>query len=263
MDLMRARVALRERPLLDVVDLAMRFCAEHAVAYARVSALVVAPGVLASWGLARLGGWWAGWACAVTLSAFASAPFVALASRLVFSEEVAVREALGLAARALPRLLGARILQLLSFGASLLLSGLPWLWIGTLQLFALEVIVLEQGSVRASLGRAARIANAHFGTVLLAMVLFGLAPCAAAALADLAGRELLQGVLEVKPPPSMFTEGGSWLALLGWWGTLPLMATARFFVYLDVRTRSEGWDIQTRFAAIAARGLEAEPGGAR
>ena len=30
-------------------------------------------------------------------------------------------------------------------------------------------------------------------------------------------------------------------------------ATARFFLYLNVRTRAEGWDIQTRFAALAAR----------
>jgi hypothetical protein len=181
----------------------------------------------------------------------------------VFSDEVRVRDALALALRAVPRLVGMRIVQLLSLAASLLLSGLPWLWAGTIQLFALEVIVLEQGSVHASLVRAQRIANAHFGAVLLSMLLLLVAPWAAAALADVAGRELLEGVLEVKPPPSMFEEGGSWLALLGWWATLPLLATARFFVYLDVRTRSEGWDIQTRFAAIAARSLEPELGGAR
>ena len=58
----------------------------------------------------------------------------------------------------------------------------------------------------------------------------------------------------------MFREGGSWLALAGWWSALPLLATARFFVYLDIRTRSEGWDIQTRFAAIAARVAEESPG---
>ena len=77
---------------------------------------------------------------------------------------------------------------------------------------------------------------------------------ATALLADVAGREVLDSVLEVKPPPSMFEEGGSVLALLGFWSVLPIRATARFFVYLDVRTRSEGWDIQTRFAALAARG---------
>ena len=85
------------------------------------------------------------------------------------------------------------------------------------------------------------------------MLLLGLAPAATAMLADVAGREVLQSIFEVKPPPSMFRVGGSWLALLGWWATLPLLASARFFVYLDIRTRTEGWDIQTRFAEIAAR----------
>jgi hypothetical protein len=79
------------------------------------------------------------------------------------------------------------------------------------------------------------------------------APVAAAMLADAAGREVLGTVLEIKPPPSMFTVGGSWLAMLGWWALLPLVSVLRFFVYLDIRTRTEGWDIQTRFAEIAAR----------
>jgi hypothetical protein len=252
MDLMRARVALRERPLLDVLDLAVRFCAARAADYARVSCAVVVPAFALSWAAARAGGWWLGWSAVVVMTSFASAPFVALASRLVFADEVTVREALAIALRTVPRLAGVRLLQLLAFGASLLLLGLPWLWAGTSMMFVLEVIVLEQAGVVASLGRAQRIANAHFGTALVAMVLLSLAPAGAAVLADVAGRELLQ-MLEVRSPPSMFTAGGSTLALLGWWLSLPLVATARFFVYLDIRTRTEGWDIQTRFAAIATR----------
>jgi hypothetical protein len=107
--------------------------------------------------------------------------------------------------------------------------------------------------VGSTLGRAQRVANAHFADAVLTMLLLSAAPVAAAMLADVAGREILQGLLEFKPPPSIFHAGGSWLALLGWWATIPLLQTARFFVYLDIRTRTEGWDIQTRFAAIAAR----------
>jgi len=253
MDLMRARVALRERPLLDVFDLAIRFCVAHARAYARVSCAVVVPAFALSWTVARTAGWGLAWATVVLTTSFAGAPFVALASRLVFADEVRAIDALGLALRSLPRLAGARLLALLAFLASLLLAGLPWLWAGTAMLFLAEVIVLENARVGASLARAQRVANAHFGTALLAMVLLGLAPLAGAMLADLGGRELLQDVLEIKAPASMFASGGSVLALLGWWLTVPLAATARFFVYLDIRTRAEGWDIQTRFAAIASR----------
>jgi hypothetical protein len=78
-------------------------------------------------------------------------------------------------------------------------------------------------------------------------------PIGAALVADVAGREVLGEVLEIQSPPSVFKAGGSLLALLGAWASLPLLVTARFFVYLDIRTRTEGWDVQTRFAAIAAR----------
>ncbi len=257
MDLMRARVALRERPLLDVLDLAIRFCAAHVRDYAKLSCVVVVPALALSWVAARAFGWWLAWTTTVVLTAFAGAPFVALASRLVFADEVRVRDALSQALRAVPRLAAARMLQLVGLAISLLLSGLPWLWVGSSTLFVAEVSVLENAGVGASLGRAQRIANTNFGIALLAMVLLGLAPLAAAMLFDAAGRELLEGTLEVKAPTSMFVDGGSVLALLGWWSSLPFVTTARFFVYLDIRTRSEGWDIQTRFAGIAARAIAA------
>jgi hypothetical protein len=257
MDLMRARVALRERPLLDVLDLTLRFCTQHAWAYAKMSVVVLVPAFAASWAAARLGGWWLGWAATIFFTCFAGVPFVALASRLVFADAVSTREALGIALRSLPGVIAVRILQLVALSASALVLGLAWFWLGTILLFVVEVLVLEQGGVGATLGRAQRLANAHFGDAVLAMLLLAGGPVCAAMLADVAGREILQGILEVKPPASMFRVGGSWVALVGWWSVLPLLQTARFFVYLDIRTRTEGWDIQTRFAGIAAR-AEAE-----
>jgi len=88
MDLMRARVALRERPLLDTFDLAIRFCAAHAWAYTKLSLVVLVPAFAVSWGAARLGGWWLGWSVTVVVTAFAGSPFTALASRLVFADKV-------------------------------------------------------------------------------------------------------------------------------------------------------------------------------
>jgi hypothetical protein len=253
MDLMRARVALRERPLLDVLDLAVRFCAAHAKAYAKLSAAVLVPAFAVSWAAGHFVNWWLGWFVTVAVTAFAGAPFVALASRLVFADSVGTGEALRIALRAVPGLIGVRVLQAMALGASLIMVGLPWIWLGTILLFVVEVLVLEGSGAGGALGRAQRIANAHFSDAALTMLILVFAPACAAMLADVAGREVLSSVLEIKPPPSMFREGGSWLALLGWWATLPLLQTARFFVYLDIRTRTEGWDIQTRFAAIAAR----------
>jgi hypothetical protein len=258
MDVMRARVELRERPLLDVLDLAVRFCAEHAGAYLRLSLVVLLPSFALSWAAGRFVGWWAAWVAAVALTSFATAPFVALASRLVFADVVRVREALGLALRATPGLLALRLVELLALLASALVVGVAWLWLGTIWLFVAEVLVLEQASLNRAFGRAMGIANRHFGVAFLAMLLLGLAPLAMGMLTDVAGREALQTIFEVAPPPSMFHAGGSWLALAGWWAMVPIASTGRFFVYLDIRTRTEGWDIQTRFAEISARAAAAE-----
>lgn len=258
MDLMRSRVTLRERPLLDVFNLAVRFCVVHVAAYAKLSLVVLLPSFLLSWAAARFGNWWLGWASCLVMASFASAPYVALASRLVFSDSVRTREALGIALRALPSLVGMRFLMLLALAASALMVFLPWLWLGSIMLFVVEVIVLEQASVPATFGRAQRIASTHLGPATGTLLVMLVAPVGAAMLADVAGREVLQTVLEIDPPPSLFQAGGNWLALAGFWLCLPLLTTARFFTYLDVRTRTEGWDIQTRFAAIAAR-AEAEP----
>ena len=253
MDLMRARVALRERPLLDVLDLSIRFCTAHAGAYARLSLAVLVPAFAVTWAAGHFVGPWLAWLSTVTVTAFAGAPFVGLASRLVFADEVRTGEALRIGLRAVPGLLVVRLLQVMALAASSITLGLAWLWLGPIMLFVVEVLILEQGGVGGTLGRAQRVANAHFSDAALMMLLSLLGPVCAAMLADWAGREVLQGVLEVKPPPSMFREGWSALALVGWWGVQPLLQTARFFVYLDIRTRTEGWDIQTRFAAIAAR----------
>ncbi len=253
MDLMRARVVLRERPLLDVLDLAVRFCAANPGAYAKLAHALLVPAWAASRAIARAAGWWIPRASAAPHAAQADAPFVVLATRLVIEDDVRTRDVLGAGVRALPRLAGARAAQVAALGASALMLGLPWLYLGPALLFCVEVLVLERAGLGATLVRAHRIASARFGVALPAMLLLVTLRVAAALVADVAGREVLRGVLEIRPPASAFRVGGSGLALLGWWVVVPLAATARFFAYLDIRTRTEGWDIQTRFAAIAAR----------
>ena len=72
-------------------------------------------------------------------------------------------------------------------------------------------------------------------------------------LGDVVGRDVLQDVLEIKAPASIFTTGGSAIGLAVFWAFVPFAATCRFLLYINVRTRNEGWDVQTRFAAIATR----------
>jgi len=254
MDLMRARVSLRERTVIDVVDLSVRFCGAHARAYGILALAVLAPAWVISWATAGFGGWLLGWTAAVAIAAFAEIPFLVLASRLLFEEKAPAGAVLRQSSAAVPRVGAARLAQLGPLGLSALVFGLPWLYFGPVLLFLAEVLVLEKAGVIEGYRRAQRVATAHFGAALSAVILLGLLRVGGPLVADVGGRELFERVLEIRAPPAAWEAGGSVLALLGWWAAVPFVATIRFFEYIDCRTRSEGWDIQTRFAGIAARG---------
>jgi hypothetical protein len=253
MDIMQARVALRERSMLDVLDLVVRFVVSHKGAYGRVALAVLVPAFVVSLASAWALGWGLTWFFVVLLASFASAPFTALASRLVFAQEVTTGEALKVSLRAVPRLIAVRIVQLMANGLALLFLVVPVLWTATIMLFTDEVVILEQAGVGSALARSQRLAATQYGEATVAMLLLGLTTFGAPILGDIAGRSALQDLLQVRPPPSMWIEGGGWIPLLAFWIVLPFATTARFFVYLNFRTRSEGWDIQTRFGAIARR----------
>ena len=61
-----------------------------------------------------------------------------------------------------------------------------------------------------------------------------------------------------RPVGSLFDNGGSTYALLGYFLSVPYVASARFLGYVDSRTRREGWDIQVRFAALLQRAATEE-----
>jgi hypothetical protein len=256
MDLSRARIVLRQRSVLDVLDLALRFLVRHAGSYARVSAATLLPAALVSWGVARVAGWIWCWVATVFLALLVQTPFTFLAARLVFQPEVSVREVLGMSLRALPRVLGLRSVQVLAVGLGLMMFLLPGLWIGVALFFIVEVAVLERATFSTAISRSLRIAAGQSGQAVVAVLALGGLYLAAIALGDEVGRSTLMDLFQFNAPESLWTAGGSTLALLGFWLFVPYAATARFLVYLDLRTRSEGWDIQTRFAAIALRAAE-------
>ena len=252
MNVLSAKIALRDRSLLDVLDLSVRFVVAHARAYFLMSAVVSVPGFLVSWLCAVKLGWLAGWAAAFALVSFAEAPYVVLASRLVFEEDVPTGAALGVALRALPRLIGFRLLQIASIASGAIFFLVPGVWVASLFLFGTEVIVLEQARVGASVGRMQRLGTGFFGDVLMAMLALWALYAVAIVLGDATGHAILEELLQIKVRPSEDEIGGP-IALFALWMAVPTLTTARLLVYLNLRTRREGWDIQTRFAALAAR----------
>lgn len=261
-DLYRARVRLRERTVSEAVDLALRFCVVEARRYAIVALVWLAPlaaaSLAAGWGF----GWAWAWAVAIPAAAAGEVAFTALASRLVFDGAVSAREMLRLALRRSPAILFVRLgtsaLALLGCFATFL----PGLWVATATFFLPEVLLLEGGANAGAFRRAERLAASARSEVGLGLVVLAVLPLVSVVLADTAGRAAIGALLQFSPPRSLFSEGGSALGVLGLFAQAPLRATARLFLYLDVRTRAEGWDIQTRFAAIAARAARQTQGSA-
>jgi hypothetical protein len=256
MDILHARVALRERTLLDVVDLAVRFLAKNARVYTKVSAIVLTPSIAVSLAAAEWVGWGWAWLTAILLCAFAQTPFTVLASRLVFEPSVRVRDVLGISLRALPRLSFTRLVQLVGVVVGAFFFMLPGIWVAVLFFFVNEVVVLEQASVGTALGRMQRLVSGNFGDVLMAFLFLLALHIVVVFAGDATGRAILEDLLEITAPQPIWATKGSVLAMGAFWSFVPMAATCRFLLYVNVRTRGEGWDIQTRFAALAARAEE-------
>ncbi len=253
MKLGEARVALRHRPVLEVLDLALRFLLAHAAPYAATTAFVVVPLGVLSLVIAMQAGWIWGWASAIALATVARIPFTVLASRLVFEADVAFEQVLGAAARASFKVLVARALELVALTVGFGVFFLPAIWIASVFVYLDEILVLERASIWGAFARSQRLVAGELGDAFLVAVLLAGLHFGATALGDKALRALLGDVLQISPPPSMWERDGGVLGLVAFWLFVPYSATARLLAYLNVRTKAEGWDVQTRFAAIAAR----------
>ena len=69
LDIGQARVRFRDRSVLDVLDLSLRFITEHGLSYAKVALVTILPPLLVSIGAGYTLGWGAGWLVALCLAA--------------------------------------------------------------------------------------------------------------------------------------------------------------------------------------------------
>lgn len=250
---MKTHLELRDRSLVDVLDLSVRFIAAHAKKYAILSAAVILPwfaltclvGITVDWALA--------WVVAIVVGLFAQAPFTLLASRLVFEDKVPLGLVMSDGLRSIPKMLAIRIVQLLLVAAGACFFGVVAFWTGSVVLYSTEAVLLERMTTGAAVSRSNRLLSGSSGEGLLAVVLLLLLEVGFVLVGEYAGRSLLEDLLQIQGPPHLFDVGGSWLALLGFWLFVPYRATARFMAYINLRTRAEGWDVQTSFFTLAAR----------
>jgi hypothetical protein len=256
MNLLEAKVALRPRPLSEVLDLAVPFCllarrpllslALLALGPVGAAALLLRPGQ--GWGWAPV------WLLVLGAAFFVEGIFTVALGEALFrrADEVRVRAAAGRFLRRLPLLL---LVHLVRLPALAVCAALPvllpieaprWLFVG-------EALLLEHAGPGRAMARSRALARDR-GLFCLGLWLATLGiPVLGAVLGDLIGNAVTGFVLQLGHPVGrLWDDGGSAFAVLGALAAVPVAAAARFLGYIDIRTRSEGWDIQIRFMALAA-----------
>lgn len=252
MNLGSVNVVLRERALLETLDLTLPFVRDLGRrVYLWLSLILLLPALLAIASLhyvLELSWYWV-WPIALVTVTILEGAFTVAAGQLMFSPSVRLRDVLKQFGKSVVPLLALQTVSWLGMLLSSVTVVLPViLWIR--HQFLHEVVTLEGVRARA-LERSRRIASegaapgAALGFWLLAARLFMIAG------AELVLDGFVAHVLELGQPfGSLWTQGGSLYALAGLFASVPLVATGRFLTYVDQRTRTDAWDVQVRFLGI-------------
>jgi hypothetical protein len=261
MKLDECAIVLRPRSVAEVMDLACRVCAVNAGIYLRVAAVAILPCFAVCVALRYWLSWDWGWVwtAAAGLATIAQGAFTVLAGKLIFSEKLTVREVLAGFARRLPSYLGALLVTraVMAISAFTFFIALPLLWV--YMLFAHEASLLEGAGPIETARRSTRFIKGRGGVAFQLLLLLLVAEVSAIACVEVLGDGIVNDVLQLGQPfGSLLEEGGTPFALLGYFLSVPYVATARFLQYIDVRTRADGWDVQVRFIAIVAKDSAAQ-----
>jgi hypothetical protein len=250
-----ARIVLRHRTALEVLDLSLSFVRRVAP---RTTLSLVAVVLVPLWlGLLALRhglelSWWWVWPVAVALAALVELPFLVAAGAALFEPAPATREVLRQSAAHLPSWLAARGLVLGLLVASALLVFGP-LFVASSYGLVPEVVVLERARGLSALRRARALLTGRSGSGSEALLLRLGMTCAFVLYGELLGQALLGYVLDVHAPvETLLEDGGSAFALLGLLAAVPYTTAYRFLAYTNERTRRDGWDVQVAFLRLAS-----------
>lgn len=252
MNVLSTKVALRERTLSEVFDLAFRFAAVRGGRRFYQLWMVSCFPFFVTCGLLRHQGasWLAVWMVALAGFVVGQIPFTLAASRLLLEESVLVSGVARAWIRKIPSQLWNHALgAVLVGGSGLFIVPLPFL--ATRLLFLPEITLLEGSSFVRALERGGRMSRARFGETFQSVMLLLIVWAFFILGAELTGQAVLVELLSFPAPQDSLQEGGSWFMLFGFFLAVPVLATARFLAYIDGRTRREAWDVQLRFTELA------------
>lgn len=239
------RIELRPRGPLESLDLAVRVAHD----WWRPLALLTALTLLPAFALCAAIGWLAGgnpWAllAPVLLGPIAQAPFTVLGGRLLFAEDVRLRDvATHLAGRVGPWV-GCEALIAASA------TCLPVYLVAQVPLvFCAECVLLERVALPRAFRRSWRLTSGYAGGAVVGVMGRWVLLAWFAIVAEASVQALAQ-VFQVSLPLPRAIDGVAtpWL-MAGILASHPVWAIWRLLLYVDVRTRVEGWDLQVGLRA--------------
>lgn len=232
------RVVLRPRSLLESGDLAFAFIRRHWRVYLRLSPWVVGP-AMAGWACERIVGLGAvaGWLVALAFAAVGSGVFVRLCGDLMLGDSVDVGALRREFRRALVGWVGTNAFTAVVLFGSFLL-GYPWL------VFVPEGVLLERSTPTNAMKRSVALIKATPGRSTGFFVL-SVVFAVFSTFGTLAVVSSVVGLFGFPPSPNASLAG-----YLGFALSLPYLTTWRFLLYIDCRTRREGWDLQVQMGAL-------------
>jgi hypothetical protein len=255
----RTLVQIRERSMLDLLDLALLVVRRKPGALALAAALGIAPwAALDAW-LLRLPDFPAG---VVPLLLYwevpwATAPLTVVLGSLMFGRRVRVRDVLAALGRGLPALIVYQgIVRSSVFMTCVLVPFLP-----ARLCFLNEVILLERYRFWGTLGRSWTLTRDR-GTELFGQWVFQVVMgvlfvvcfwIAAGKVHELLFADELSWALPDLFEPSFWDEQArSWRVQVATWLAVAFFGVARFLTYVDQRIRLEGWEVSLRMMQAGA-----------
>lgn len=250
------QVEIRSRSVGQTVAMAMRLLQERAGrlfwAWVAYSLPLLALALLLLLGT-DLSPWWV-WALVVALAPAFSLPMVVAVGHLLFSPTVSLGRIFAESAKHFFAHLAVLLLQRLITAAGLVAAVVPGLYLWRAGWFLGPIVVLERAGLGASMRRGRHFASGFHGLVLVHMLnAAGTLVYWTGALAALLHFFIKLIGLNVAFVGDLAHYDGyaHLLGLAGFCLAVPLVTLIWFFVYLEVRTRKEGWDLEIAFRAKA------------
>jgi len=247
------RVALRPRGPFEVFDLTLRFIRERARALLWLCLWTVAPFAIAC-SLSAMAPDYQPLALmvAIGVAPLIHAPFTAVGGRLLFADDTSVRTGLWSTIRHPSGLLvgiGASVATWVLICTGVGVFALPFL------VYLPETAILERVPVNRGVSRSSRLAAGQVGVAIVAAIAPWVLMAWGGLVGELSGQLLVGFVLQLGQPFGALAAGDvTPFLLVGVLLSHPVYAIFRLLLYVDVRTRMEGWDLQVGLRALGIGG---------